>query len=121
MTITDPRVQKNIKELCRVLAAANDNTLLEDFISCLLTPAELADIASRWALVKALRDGSPQREIAKNLGVSLCKITRGSRELKKPDSAFLRALGILDNLNAETGADNRAPDTFQPNHDNSQQ
>ncbi|MDR2143572.1 MAG: trp operon repressor, partial [Treponema sp.] len=39
--------------------------------------------------------GMPQREIAKSLEVSLCKITRGSRELKKSGSAFRR---ILDGI-----------------------
>jgi TrpR family trp operon transcriptional repressor len=34
-----------------------------------------------------------QRGIAKDLGISLCKITRGFRELKKPNSAFRRAPG----------------------------
>ena len=120
MTIDDPRVQEQIKELCRVLAATNDSELLESFISCLLTPAEKADIASRWALVKELREGKTQREIAKDLGVSLCKITRGSRELKKPSSGFLRVLTILDNLNTETGAEDSPSDSFQPNHDNRQ-
>ena len=118
MTIDDPRVQEQIKELCRVLAAAQDSELLESFFNCLLTPAETADIASRWALVKELRGGKTQREIAKDLGVSLCKITRGSREIKKPSSGFLRALAILDNLNAEAGADNGAPEPFHPNHNN---
>ncbi|GHV75132.1 hypothetical protein AGMMS49940_24340 [Spirochaetia bacterium] len=61
-------------------------------IDCLLTPAETADVAARWALVKALDEGQPQREIAKNLGISLCEITRGSRELKKENSAFRRIL-----------------------------
>ena len=120
MTIDDPRVQEEIKELCRVLAFTEDSELLEAFISCLLTPAETADIASRWALVKALREGTSQREIAKNLGVSLCKITRGSRELKKTSSGFLRVLEILDNLNAETGAEDRPPDPLGPNNDNRQ-
>ena len=120
MTTEDPRVQEQIKELCRVLAAANDSELLEAFILCLLTPAETADIASRWALVKDLRGGKTQREIAKNLGVSLCKITRGSRELKKPSSGFLRMLTVLDNLNSETGSKDSAPEPIQPNHDNSQ-
>jgi TrpR family trp operon transcriptional repressor len=49
-------------------------------------------------LVKALNAGTSQREIAKNLEVSLCKITRGSRELKKPGSAFRRILDTLDSL-----------------------
>ena len=94
MNIDDPRVQQNIEELTRTLARTNDQALIEDFFTCLLTPAEKADIASRWALVKALDQKVPQREIAKNLGLSLCKITRGSRELKKPDSAFRRILSL---------------------------
>jgi TrpR family trp operon transcriptional repressor len=78
-----------------VLAEASDGELVEAFLRCLLTPAETADIAARWALVKALDQKIPQREIAKTLGLSLCKITRGSRELKKPGSAFEKMLGIL--------------------------
>jgi TrpR family trp operon transcriptional repressor len=101
MTVDDPRVKENIQELCRVLAEVEDRQLLEAFLGCLLTPSEMADIAARWALVKALREGTPQREIAKNLGLSLCKITRGSRELKKTASAFQRFLSVLDKLDPE--------------------
>ena len=92
MNINDPRVDENLTDLARVLSKAGGHSLIEDFLRCLLTPAEIADIAGRWALVKALRQKKSQREIAKDLGVSLCKITRGSRELKKPDSAFVRIL-----------------------------
>jgi TrpR family trp operon transcriptional repressor len=92
MTIDDFRVGENLGELSRTLAGIRDSEFIEDLLRCLLTPAETADIAARWALVKALDEGHPQREIAKNLGVSLCKITRGSRELKKPNSAFRRVL-----------------------------
>ncbi len=92
MTINDPRVNENLDDLARHLSKAGESALIEDFLRCLLTPAEIADIAGRWALVKALRQKVSQREIAKDLGVSLCKITRGSRELKKPDSAFVRML-----------------------------
>ncbi|GHT92057.1 hypothetical protein FACS1894140_3550 [Spirochaetia bacterium] len=95
MKLDDPRVAENLGELARTLAKTGDSALIESFLRCLLTPAETADIAARWALVKALDSRIPQREIAKNLGLSLCKITRGSRELKKPDSAFRRVLGIL--------------------------
>ena len=97
MKIGDPRVGDNLSELARTLAATGDGALIEEFLRCLLTPAETADIAARWALVKALDKKIPQREIAKNLGLSLCKITRGSRELKKPDSAFRRVLELKDN------------------------
>jgi TrpR family trp operon transcriptional repressor len=92
MTIDDPRVDENLKELSLTLSRVKDNALIEEFLRCLLTPAEIADVAGRWALVKALREKKSQREIAKDLGVSLCKITRGSRELKKDNSAFARIL-----------------------------
>ena len=92
MTSDDPRVKENLEEMARVLSRVKDNALIEDFLRCLLTPAEIADIAGRWALVKALDQKIPQREIAKTLGVSLCKITRGSRALKKENSAFSRML-----------------------------
>ncbi|AEF83947.1 conserved domain protein [Treponema primitia ZAS-2] len=95
MNIDDPRVAENLGELSRTLADAGDPELIESFLRCLLTPGETADIAARWALVKALDRGMPQREIAKNLGLSLCKITRGSRELKKEKSAFRRFLGMV--------------------------
>ena len=90
MDIDDPRVEENLAEMAGALAKTKDSGLVRDFLQCLLTPAELADVAARWALVKALQNNVSQREIARDLGISLCKITRGSRELKKPDSAFQR-------------------------------
>ena len=37
------------------------------------------------------------REIANKFAMSLCKITRGSRELNKEDSAFRKMLELLKN------------------------
>ena len=92
MNTEDPRVGENLGELSRTLAGIREPEFIEDLLRCLLTPSETADIAARWALVKALDKGHSQREIAKDLGLSLCKITRGSRELKKENSAFRRIL-----------------------------
>ena len=94
MKTDDPRVKINLTELADALSRTDDPGLIRDFLYCLLTPAEIADIASRWALVKELKRRIPQREIAKDLGISLCKITRGSRELKKNGSAFQRMLAM---------------------------
>jgi len=88
MNINDPRVEKNLSELAHTLAKSGDARFIKNLLRCLLTPSETADIAARWALVKALKQKVPQRQIAKDLGISLCKIVRGSRELKKPGSAF---------------------------------
>ncbi|MDR2900576.1 MAG: trp operon repressor [Treponema sp.] len=95
MKIDDPRVDENISELSKALAKVNDPALIQSFLQGLLTPAERADIAARWALVKELEQRIPQREIAKKLGVSLCKITRGSRELKREDSPFKKLFQAL--------------------------
>nr|AGS53355.1 hypothetical protein [uncultured bacterium contig00014] len=96
MKIDDPRVEENLSELASALAETSDAPLIKDFLRRLLTPAETADIAARWALVKALEQGAPQREIAKNLGISLCKITRGSKEMKNPDQAFQKMLAAVN-------------------------
>jgi len=85
-------LEENFSEMIEIIVQSGDPHLIKDFFQCLLTPSETADIASRWALVKALDEKVPQREIARTLGLSLCKITRGSRELKKEDSAFRKML-----------------------------
>jgi TrpR family trp operon transcriptional repressor len=99
MGMNTPEVEQTISELSQALARTADPLLLGALLRCLLTPAEIKDIAARWALVKALDKKIPQREIARKLGVSLCKITRGSRELKKPGSAFRRILDLMEKSN----------------------
>ena len=76
------------QEMCRALAKVQDESLLYDFFECILTPSECKSVAERWLLVKEIAKGTSQREIAKMFGISLCKITRGSREYKKESSAF---------------------------------
>ena len=87
---------KNIIELSEVLGGIEDSALLRRFLEEILTPAEIEAVALRWELLKRLHNGVPQREISKDLGISLCKITRGSRELKKKDSATLKILQGID-------------------------
>jgi TrpR family transcriptional regulator, trp operon repressor len=79
-------------ELSTILSSIKESALMEEFMREILTPAEVTEIARRWRLVKLLHEGHPQREIAARLHLSLCKITRGSKELKRPGSAFKRML-----------------------------
>ncbi len=69
-----------------MLAGLTDARKMERLLEELLTRAETRTLVLRWRLLKLLRAGVPQREIARHLGVSLCKITRGSRVLKQPGS-----------------------------------
>ena len=82
-----------LQEIVRRLAEIDDPGLLEKFFREILTPKEVKDLSSRWELVKLLEEGVSQREIARRLHLSLCKITRGSRQLKKPDSALREVIG----------------------------
>ena len=85
---------ESLAELAGALARVEDPVLITEFFKCLLTPSEIHEMASRWALVKLIDEGWSQRAIAQELGLSLCKITRGSKELKKENSAFARMIEI---------------------------
>ncbi len=79
-------------EMCDLLSNNAQSDFILEFFDRLFTRAELKDFATRWLLVRALDSGMTQREIAQKYHVSLCKITRGSKELKKPGSAFKKML-----------------------------
>lgn len=81
-------VQEGLDEICKLLASTDDAELIKKFFGCLFTPSELQDMTKRWLLVKEIDKGTTQREIARMFSMSLCKITRGSKELKKEGSAF---------------------------------
>ena len=83
---------ESLRELAEVLSGITDAQLMEAFLTDLLTERETGELAGRWELLKRLHAGQTQRSIAESLGMSLCKITRGSRELKKPHSAVLRVV-----------------------------
>lgn len=80
----------DLSNLVRVLAKVRNAGEMQEFLGGLLTPKERARIALRWELVKLLERGASQRDIARMLRVSLCKITRGSRELRVGPEGFRR-------------------------------
>ena len=92
----ETELKDSFREICELVARTTDASEIYDFFDCLFTPSEKKDFARRWLLVKEIDKGTTQREIARRLGMSLCKITRGSRELSKEDSAFRTMLDKLD-------------------------
>lgn len=90
---------KHLKELSDLLGKIDDPKLIEKFLTSLFTPREVLDVASRWELVKLLDQGLSQRQISTRLGISLCKITRGSRELKQRNSVFRKILSLREDGN----------------------
>lgn len=78
--------------IIRVMCDITDIQQMESFLEEILTPAERRDLALRWDLMKKLEAGIPQRQIAAELGISLCKITRGAKILRQSQSICKRYL-----------------------------
>ncbi|KKQ36043.1 MAG: hypothetical protein US52_C0011G0007 [candidate division WS6 bacterium GW2011_GWA2_37_6] len=79
----DKNSQKYVDELISVLSNIASKKEMSEFLEGLLTPRELLEIPTRLQIVKMLRQGVPQREIAEKLGVGIATVSRGSAELKR--------------------------------------
>lgn len=99
--------KRSLREIALALAHTRDEGLIERFLDSILTKSETEEVAKRWELVRLIAEGHSQRTIAKELGLSLCKITRGSRELKKENSAFAEMLKVY--RQAESKARKKPP------------
>ena len=84
------------KELISVLSMiAKDRQLLADFVRDILTPREFENIGVRWQIVKRLARGEHQTAIAEDLHLGVATVTRGSREMRKKEGGFRRALRMI--------------------------
>lgn len=89
---TDANLREARLELASALASLTDPNEVERFFEDVFTVTEVRDIALRWRIFQLLNAGMTQRDIAETLGVSLCKITRGSRFLKSKKSIVRKLL-----------------------------
>jgi TrpR family trp operon transcriptional repressor len=89
-------MDENFIQISEYLARLDSPERIQRFLVQLLTPAEVKDLASRWHLLRLLNKGVTQRKIAKELHLSLCKITRGSKELKKENSILKEAIQAFE-------------------------
>lgn len=72
-----------MKDLVQFLTEVDDKLVLEKRLKVLLTPNEISEMVSRLKIIALLDEGVPQRDIAKQLGVGIATVTRGSRALKE--------------------------------------
>ena len=79
-------------EVIQILSKITSKKDMEKFLDEILTENERRDISLRWELMKKIHEGIPQRTIASELGISLCRITRGSRILKSEGSLIGKIL-----------------------------
>ena len=82
--------------LLNALCSIDDPVEMRRVLSDLLTRSEIAALQKRWAILCLLREGMPQREIARRIGGSLCNVTRGARLLHRKNCASARLMDRLD-------------------------
>ncbi len=82
----------DLAELSEILSGITNPDEINKFFDEILTDKEKKDIVLRWELMKMLKKGVTQRTIASELGISLCKITRGSKIIKTQESVVNKIL-----------------------------
>lgn len=87
---------KNIQKISKLVKNLHTEAEIESFFKELLTKSEIETLSKRWRILEMLNQGYTQREIAKDLQVSLCKVTRGAKILKDKDSILAKIL-IMEN------------------------
>ncbi|HBS51843.1 MAG TPA: trp operon repressor [Coxiellaceae bacterium] len=84
---------QNWQKFIKLCLKATAPKQLNELFKLLLTNAEQEDIAARYAIVIGLLSGKkPQRELAKQLKISIAKITRGSNALRIVDPKIKRLI-----------------------------
>lgn len=72
-------LNRSTHEIAQILIRSKNELEMGKLLEDILTPAELDDVAERIRIVEALLNGMSQRMVAKQLGVSVSKATRGSQ------------------------------------------
>ncbi len=92
---------QHYKELCQLFTSIDNEKEADMLLKDILTPQEIESIAERWQLIQQLADEKPQREVAKDLKVSISKVTRGSRVLKYGTGGFKKFLKKLNKISSK--------------------
>jgi TrpR family trp operon transcriptional repressor len=71
------------KKLVVLLTSIDSVEEMENLLTGLLTPKEREELPTRIEIIKMLKKGIPQHQIAENLGVGIATVTRGSKEIQQ--------------------------------------
>ena len=85
-------MNSNIKEISKIIKNLKSEDEILEFLNEILTESELHILSKRWHILKLLSQGQTQRQIAQNLNVSLCNVTRGAKILKENDAIVKKYL-----------------------------
>ena len=81
-----------IRDLIDSVVKIDSEVEMESFFKELLTESEIETLSKRWRILRMLNEGTTQRDIAKELQVSLCKVTRGAKILKDEKSVLAKMI-----------------------------
>lgn len=93
MNINSDKFQAGLMEFLKLCVNTPDHKLRAALLDLFLSSKEKEALSDRYLIVQALlKSEKSQREIAKDLNVSIAKITRGSNELKRVNKKLLNYL-----------------------------
>ena len=81
-----------MNELSKIINQLKTPKEVQKFFNEILTKSEIEVLSKRWRILRMLNNGATQRDIAKELNVSLCKVTRGSKILKDNNAIVTKFL-----------------------------
>ncbi len=62
---------------------------MKNFLEGILTEKELEEVSTRLQIVKLLKEGIPQHQIAEKLRLGVATVTRGSKELQRGNFKYV--------------------------------
>ncbi len=74
---------KQVNQLSVIFLQNKTQEDMSDFLEGILTPKEILELSQRIEIVKKLKAGIPQRQIAQEVGVGIATVSRGSREISR--------------------------------------
>ncbi|PIT87586.1 MAG: transcriptional regulator [Candidatus Magasanikbacteria bacterium CG10_big_fil_rev_8_21_14_0_10_40_10] len=77
---------KQKQELIKTILSIRQPELMDSFLRDILTSAEYVDVVKRLQILKRLRQGRTHRQVARELGVSISKVTRGAKLLQSKNN-----------------------------------
>ena len=85
---------KFTKDLVHNLVQIQNDKNMEKFLDVLLTDSEVEELTNRLQIFKGLLAGKTQRDIAKDLGVSISTVVHGASELRNKKDKVKRMIQL---------------------------
>jgi TrpR family trp operon transcriptional repressor len=82
-------MNKQFDDLVITLLSMKNKEEMTNLLEGILTPKELLEVPMRLQIVRMLQKGIPQHQIAKELGIGIATVTRGSKEIQKGNFKYI--------------------------------